>query len=438
MSRPWLKLHIDLLRNQKFFLLDEGAPSETWVWIHCLALYNRDGSIPPLDNLGWALRIDQETAAYIGERLVAKRFLNVLEDLTLKPHDWDDWQEPERPQSSGAKRQARYRENRKRNEAPKTNGASHPSPPVTLVTPVTSPVTPVTRDVTRHQIEREREIERESKKETLGAPVLKAATLSSAARAREVEEAAAQDAARAKWDDLEKRLMAVVPKGASTWPIMSGLSPLGPMQQLLDEGYDLDDHILPSIREQCEKRLSKEGTIGQWLYFVAGIREYRRKVETRPKTELERHLENSIAARASAEGTPNQETQVYRLEHWCKQHGAYWPIEWGPLPDNPDGYLDKLRGYSVDVLAYFGCKSSVLDTDEKLAAYRLEKFMPRLVENWLASGHWGDPVPTEPPDHPDAPEGLKALWQAIAGHQLDAQGRKVSPPRVRHTGSPVQ
>lgn len=113
------------------------------------------------------------------------------------------------------------------------------------------------------------------------------------------------------FDEAEAALRAI--PGITDHPV--GVTPgIGPIWQLVQQGYDLKRQIIPSIRDQLAKR-PKGRLIKGWQYFVPGIVE-------------------------SVQGAVPAPTPDVPIEKWAKRMKAaremqQWDAKWGALPNEP-------------------------------------------------------------------------------------------------------
>lgn len=88
MSR-WFRLYDELLDDPKVQRLS-GDDFKAWINILCLAS-RHDGSIPPVDDIAFALRADLKKASAIVARLVSADLLVQIGDRYM-PHGWNERQ----------------------------------------------------------------------------------------------------------------------------------------------------------------------------------------------------------------------------------------------------------------------------------------------------------------------------------------------------------
>jgi hypothetical protein len=87
---------------------------------------------------------------------------------------------------------------------------------------------------------------------------------------------------------------------------------IGHIVTLVEKGYDLDTHILPSIRRQLAKSNGK--AIARWSYFVKGI------------------VEDNTSSEAS-NATPPKDLELWtRRLKWAREN-RQWAYSWGPPPN---------------------------------------------------------------------------------------------------------
>jgi len=107
----WLRLYTEVLHDPKVQRLH---PSLFKAWINLLCIANRDrdrGSLPPVEDIAFALRVKPAEAEKVILQLEEKGLLDRANDGTLRPHNWSERQ---RNSDVGATRQQRYREKKKR------------------------------------------------------------------------------------------------------------------------------------------------------------------------------------------------------------------------------------------------------------------------------------------------------------------------------------
>jgi hypothetical protein len=85
MSR-WFRMYDELLDDPKVQRLP-GEDFKAWVNILCLAS-RKDGRLPPLEDIGFALRLDPRKATALIGRLVSAGLLD-REDDRFSPHGWN-------------------------------------------------------------------------------------------------------------------------------------------------------------------------------------------------------------------------------------------------------------------------------------------------------------------------------------------------------------
>jgi hypothetical protein len=123
MSR-WFRFHAAALDNPKIQKLKPDL-FKAWVNMLCVAA-KRGGTIPPVDDLAFLLRVDEDRAEAIVAELVERRLLEQTDD-GYRPHDWSQHQY-ESDTSTG--RVQRYRE-RQRNGDCNVSSAVSETPPDT-------------------------------------------------------------------------------------------------------------------------------------------------------------------------------------------------------------------------------------------------------------------------------------------------------------------
>lgn len=82
---PWFRLYNELLDDPKVQRL-AGDDFKAWINILCLAS-RHDGSLPPVEDIAFALRLDPKKGAAVVARLVASGLLDKDGDRFI-PHGW--------------------------------------------------------------------------------------------------------------------------------------------------------------------------------------------------------------------------------------------------------------------------------------------------------------------------------------------------------------
>lgn len=92
MSR-WFRFHADALHNPKVQRLD-GDTFKSWVNLLCMACEAGEsgGALPTVADIAFTLRISEEDADALVDRLVAARLLDESEESGLTPHNWAERQ----------------------------------------------------------------------------------------------------------------------------------------------------------------------------------------------------------------------------------------------------------------------------------------------------------------------------------------------------------
>jgi hypothetical protein len=106
MSR-WYRMYDDLIDDPKVQRLDPVL-FKTWVNLLCLASRN-DGSLPCIEDMAFALRLDEETTKSQVQVLVEKGLIDDVEQ-TLRPHNWDKRQFKSDSDPTATERQRAKRE----------------------------------------------------------------------------------------------------------------------------------------------------------------------------------------------------------------------------------------------------------------------------------------------------------------------------------------
>lgn len=88
MSR-WFRMYNEVLDDPKVQRLN-GDDFKAWVNLLCLAS-RLDGALPPLEDIGFALRMDGKKAKAVVARLVSAGLLDE-EEGRFRPHSWNDRQ----------------------------------------------------------------------------------------------------------------------------------------------------------------------------------------------------------------------------------------------------------------------------------------------------------------------------------------------------------
>lgn len=90
-ARPWFRSYSEALTSRK---VQKLKPNMFKHWMNLLWLANiqpKRGTLPPLPDTAFALRMSEELTADIIEELVTLTFIDAVGDKFVM-HDWDDWQ----------------------------------------------------------------------------------------------------------------------------------------------------------------------------------------------------------------------------------------------------------------------------------------------------------------------------------------------------------
>jgi len=88
----WLRLYSEILHDRKVQTLSDGD-FRGWIGVLCLASEGSPrGTLPPLEDIGFALRITDEDAAGLLERLTRAGLLDPDADGILRVHAWESRQ----------------------------------------------------------------------------------------------------------------------------------------------------------------------------------------------------------------------------------------------------------------------------------------------------------------------------------------------------------
>lgn len=144
---------------------------------------------------------------------------------------------------------------------------------------------------------------------------------------------------------LRAKLVAQLPDGC-TWPVRNSLA-LQPIRQAMDEGADLERHVLPAIRFEAEQARQGGRRISTWAAFTTAI-----------LARMERERSPVPAA---------QESQVFP-DDWWRGEVAYWRKTGGQWshddvsepPDSPRTAVPK------HILAEFGYGQPAKATTRRL------------------------------------------------------------------------
>lgn len=204
MSR-WFRMYDDVLDDPKVQRLPADL-FKAWVNLLCLASKN-GGTLPCIDDVAFALRMDVECADDVVGSLVERGLLDEEGEDAYRPHNWNSRQFKSDQDPTAAERQRRKREREKA----------------------------VTRDVTD-----------ESRRPDTDTDTEKIVVVSSA-RAR----------------DLDSEL-----REAAGWKSHPNpnLFVTGPISALIDAGADLDLDVIPTIRA-----LAPKCTSPNWKFFLGAI-----------------------------------------------------------------------------------------------------------------------------------------------------------------------
>lgn len=122
MSR-WFRMYTDVLDDPKVQRL---PPPLFKVWVNLLCLAGRhDGALPAIEDIAFALRLDEETAAAHIKELVTRGLID--DDDGFSPHNWDNRQFKSDKDETAAERQRKKRDrDRSANVTRDTSVTSHP------------------------------------------------------------------------------------------------------------------------------------------------------------------------------------------------------------------------------------------------------------------------------------------------------------------------
>lgn len=93
-ARPWFRIWSELLESRKAQSLGRERPELFVHWINLMCLANVStprGSIPAVQDVAFALRLDEQAANKVLTELRQKRFIDSA-GRRLVMHDWEDWQ----------------------------------------------------------------------------------------------------------------------------------------------------------------------------------------------------------------------------------------------------------------------------------------------------------------------------------------------------------
>jgi len=93
-AKPWFRFHSCTIESRKAQTLGRKEPGLYFHWINLLCLANVTrprGTLPPVEDIAYKLRLGREKAEGIIEALIARRFIDQKGD-TFEMHDWEDWQ----------------------------------------------------------------------------------------------------------------------------------------------------------------------------------------------------------------------------------------------------------------------------------------------------------------------------------------------------------
>lgn len=212
MSR-WFRMYTDVLDDPK---VQKLPPPLFKVWVNLLCLASRhDGILPPLEDIAFALRLDDEACDLAIQDLVKRGLLD--DEDALKPHNWDARQFRSDQDPTAAERQ---RAKRARDRS---------------------------QHVTRDNTDESRPPDTDTDTDT------------------EQTQSRVVTAPREKLADLEFKL-----REAAGWQNepAPGLFVTGCIQELIDNGADLERDVLPVIRGRAKNIKAQT-----WRYFINPIRE---------------------------------------------------------------------------------------------------------------------------------------------------------------------
>lgn len=214
MSR-WFRMYSDVLDDPK---VQKLPPPLFKVWVNILCLASKhDGELPSTDDIAFALRLDDEACEIALAELVKRGLLDDADGLA--PHNWDKRQFKSDSDDTAAERQRRKRERDKSRTV-----TEH-----------------VTRDITDVSHPPETETEADT------------------------EQSRVVTSPRDQLAELEVKL-----REAAGWQNepAPGLMVTGPIQELIDNGADLERDVLPVIRGRAKTIRAQT-----WRYFINPIRE---------------------------------------------------------------------------------------------------------------------------------------------------------------------
>lgn len=234
MSR-WFRMYTDVLDDPK---VQKLPPPLFKVWVNILCLAGRnDGLLPSVEDIAFSLRLDDDACALSIKELVSRGLLDEVGD-DLKPHNWDERQfKSDTAENAAERKRSQRARDKQRDKTPDV------TPDVTAChSDSHSDVTPPDTDTDTEQIQ----------SRVVTAP-------------------------RDQLSSLESKL-----REAAGWQNepAPGLFVTGPIQELLDNGADLERDVLPVIRGRAPNIRAQT-----WKYFINPIREAmeaRRSASTGP------------------------------------------------------------------------------------------------------------------------------------------------------------
>lgn len=156
----YVPLWTTILRSRKVFNLDDASFR---FWVNCLAMAQdhdqRKGTLPDLDSIAFSLRLEDEVAAALMDKLVSGGLIDVV-DQTYVIHNWEKWRGKRDPKAAERKREQRNRDRAAVTDVTDVTRDKRDRSDVTGVTHVTA----VTRDTECHGIQNRTETEQKAGK----------------------------------------------------------------------------------------------------------------------------------------------------------------------------------------------------------------------------------------------------------------------------------
>jgi hypothetical protein len=151
----WWRAYDHALNNRKLQQLG-GDTFKGWFNLCCIASAEQaEGVLPSMDDLSFALRMNNQRVAALLTELVKAKLIDKLPDGGFKMHDWEEFQYPSDRDATGAERAKRYRDAKRNARNASQSNDRDDDRDVTRDATVTAPVTSQTSHGDRDRAETE-------------------------------------------------------------------------------------------------------------------------------------------------------------------------------------------------------------------------------------------------------------------------------------------